>query len=97
LNVPTAARLQTLDQGAAVSAYTVACEMGHSSMAMVEQVYSHLGTIRHRAEVVEYRIEQHTVKLGERLRALQAVGSDATVGTAIDTTAIDSQPSRVSR
>jgi integrase len=33
-----AVRLQTLDQGAAVSAYTGACEMGHSSLAMVERV-----------------------------------------------------------
>ena len=34
----TAARLQTLDQGGPVSAYTVAKELGHGSVAMVERV-----------------------------------------------------------
>jgi hypothetical protein len=37
-------------------------------------VYAHLGTIRHRAEVVEYRVEQHTEALRERLTALQRLG-----------------------
>lgn len=50
-----AARLQTLDEGAPVSTYTVARELGHESEAMVRRVYAHLGTIRHRSEVVEYR------------------------------------------
>lgn len=49
-----AARLQTLDGGKPVSTYTVACELGHGSEAMVRQVYGHLGDVRHRAEVVEY-------------------------------------------
>jgi integrase len=49
-----AARLQTLDGGKPVSTYTVACELGHGSEAMVRQVYGHLGEVRHRAEVVEY-------------------------------------------
>ena len=66
-----AARLQTLDGGAPVSIYTVSRELGHTSPAMVQRVYAHLGTIRHRAEVVEYRVEQHTEALGERLTALQ--------------------------
>ena len=65
-----AARLQTLDHGAPVSVYTVARELGHGSTAMVEKVYSHLGTMRHRSEVVEYRIEQHAEALGKRLEAL---------------------------
>jgi integrase len=65
-----AARLQTLDHGAPVSLYTVSRELGHSSTAMVEKVYSHLGTMRHRAEVVEYRVEQHVAILAERLTAL---------------------------
>jgi hypothetical protein len=34
---------------------------------MVEEIYSHLGTVRHRAEVVEYRIEQHQATLADRL------------------------------
>src|SRR5918994_5281760 len=54
-----AARLQTLDGGAPVSPYTVSRELGHTSPAMVQRVYSHLGALRHRSEVVEYRIEQH--------------------------------------
>ena len=62
-----AARLQTLDGGAPVSAFTVSRELGHGSGTMVEQVYSHLGSIRHRSEVVEYRIEQHTDALGSRV------------------------------
>lgn len=66
-----AARLQTLDGGAPVSTFTVAREMGHSSTAMVEQVYSHLGTIRHRSEQVEYRVGQHREALADRLMALQ--------------------------
>jgi integrase len=66
----TAARLQTLDHGAPVGIYTVARELGHGSTAMVEKVYSHLGTVRHRSEVVEYRVEQHVEALGKRLEAL---------------------------
>lgn len=64
------ARLQTLDGGAPVSPFTVSRELGHGSGAMVEQVYSHLGTMRHRTEVVEYRVDQHKERLGERLAAL---------------------------
>ncbi len=75
----TAARLQTLDQGAPVSVYTVRKELGHGSTAMVERVYAHLGQVRHRSEVVEYRVEQHRTVLGDRLAALR-------FGTAIGTT-----------
>ena len=67
-----AARLQTLDQGAPVSPYTVARELGHGGDSMVRRVYGHLGELRHRAAVVEYRVEQHAAKLGERLAALGA-------------------------
>ena len=67
-----AARLQTLDGGAPVSLYTVSRELGHTSMAMVQKVYSHLGMIRHRSEVVEYRVEQHKRVLGKRLEALSS-------------------------
>jgi integrase len=66
-----AAWLQTLDGGAPVSVYTVSRELGHTSTAMVQRVYSHLGTVRHRAEVVEYRVEQHRTALGDRLEALE--------------------------
>lgn len=64
------ARLQTLDGGAPVSPFTVSRELGHGSQKMVEDVYSHLGTMRHRTESVEYRVELHSKVLGERLDAL---------------------------
>ena len=73
-----AARLQTLDQGAPVSVYTVARELGHGGDALVRRVYGHLGTVRHRSRVVEYRIEQHQKALRERLARLRAgVSADA--------------------
>jgi integrase len=66
-----AARFQTLDQGAPVSPYTVGRELGHGGQSMVDRVYSHLGTVRHRSDVVEYRIEQHAAILGDRLDLLR--------------------------
>lgn len=68
-----ATRLQTLDHGHPVSPYTVSRELGHSSTTMVERVYSHLGEIRHRAEEVEYRVEDHEDELEDQLRTLRAV------------------------
>jgi integrase len=50
-----AARLQTLDRGYPVSMYTVAKELGHGGDTLVKRVYGHLGDIRHRSEVVEFR------------------------------------------
>jgi integrase len=67
-----AARLQTLDQGAPVSVYTVSRELGHGSQRMIEKIYGHLGNVRHRSEVVEYRVEQHIERLVGRLEALKA-------------------------
>jgi hypothetical protein len=58
----------TLDGGAPISLYTVSRELGRTSQAMVPKVYSHLGTIRHRSEVVEYRVEQHKKTLAKRWR-----------------------------
>lgn len=66
-----AARLQTIDNGAPVSSYTVARELGHGGESMVRRVYGHLGNVRHRASVVEYRAEQHRERLGERLASLR--------------------------
>ncbi|MBA2714771.1 MAG: hypothetical protein H0U55_14595 [Rubrobacteraceae bacterium] len=37
---------------------------------MVRRVYSHLGTVRHRSEVVEFRVEQHFERLGDQLRRI---------------------------
>ena len=53
------ARLQTLDRGAPVSPWTVEKELGHGSREMLEEVYGRLGQVRHRSDVVEYRVEQH--------------------------------------
>jgi hypothetical protein len=63
--------LQTLDQGAPVSLFTAAKELGHGGEAMVRRVYGHLGQVRHRAEEVEYRIEAFEDKLKGWLAALR--------------------------
>lgn len=49
-----AARLQTLDNGAPVSPYTVAKELGHDGLSLVDRVYGHLGQVRHRSPFLEY-------------------------------------------
>jgi integrase len=69
-----AARLQTLDNGAPVSPYTVARELGHGGDSLVKRIYGHLGEVRHRSEVVEYRVENHREVLGDRLTALTGSG-----------------------
>lgn len=51
----TTARIQTTDNGKPISLWTVAQELGHASINMVQDVYAHLGTIRYRGEEVEYR------------------------------------------
>jgi hypothetical protein len=66
-----AGRLQTLDRVAPIAVYTVSRELGHTSAAMVERVYSRLGAVRHRGETVEYRVEQHRATLKDRLEQLQ--------------------------
>ena len=65
-----AARLQTLDGGALVSAYTVGKEMGHGGDALVRRVYGHLGTVRHRSAWVEFRVEQHRITLRKHIARL---------------------------
>jgi integrase len=65
-----AARLQTLDHGAPVSPFTVAKEMGHGGDSLVKRIYGHLGEVRHRSEVVEYRVENHLDVLEARLATL---------------------------
>jgi integrase len=64
-------RLQTVDRGAPVALWTVKQEMGHGSGDMIREVYGHLGSTRHRAEVVEYRVKQHGEAVKDRLRALR--------------------------
>lgn len=65
------ARLQTLDRGAPISPFTVAREMGHGGDSLVKRIYGHLGTVRHRAEVVEYRTENHEDALKDSLERMK--------------------------
>ena len=60
------ARLQTLDGGAPVSPWRVGEEIGHGSRAMFEEVYGRRGDVRHRSKAVEYRVEQHFDRQGEK-------------------------------
>lgn len=69
------ARLQTLDNGVPVSPFTVARELGHTSVRLVERIYGHLGEVRHRSEVVEFRIEQHSERLKPPLTTLGELGA----------------------
>ena len=66
------AALQLLDRGAPISPWTVSRWMGHGGRSLVDRIYGHLGDVRHRSEVVEYRVEQYREQLGERLSALEA-------------------------
>lgn len=61
----TAMRLQTTDQGAPVSPWTVKAELGHGSLALIEQTYGHLLTVRHRLDRVEYRPALQVVGAGK--------------------------------
>ncbi len=42
-----------------MSTFTLARELGHTGVHLVERIYGHLGEVRHRSEVVEFRVEQH--------------------------------------
>jgi integrase len=68
----TAARIQTLDRGAPIALYSVARELGHSSTDMIEDRYGHLHdrAVLGGSEVIEYRVEHHHAKIGERVEAL---------------------------
>jgi hypothetical protein len=62
---------------------------------MVKRIYAHLGDVRHRAEVVEYRVEQHLDRLGDRLqrsgfRGTFDTGKDTVAGSAAEATNPDS-------
>lgn len=87
-----AARLQTADrilkpgkhagdadafEWVPVSPYTVGKELGHGGDALVRRVYGHLGHVRHRSEVVEFRADDHAERLGERLAAVRATSRRA--------------------
>jgi hypothetical protein len=57
-----------------VSLYIVSRELGHGAKDMVRRVYSHPGEVRHRSEVVEFRVEQHLERLSDRLQRLGLQG-----------------------
>lgn len=71
----TAARLQTLDNGAPIAPWSVARELGHGGRSLVDKVYGHLGEVRHRSEVVEYRVDQHRGRLREGLDRLDLLNT----------------------
>ena len=50
-------RIQTLDRGEPVALFTVARELGHSGVQLLEERYAHLLTNRRRLPHVEYRFE----------------------------------------
>jgi integrase len=52
------ARLQTTDNGKQISLWTVAKELGHKTVARVEDTYGHPSHYRVRGEVVEYRLPE---------------------------------------
>lgn len=60
-----ASRMQTLDNDHPVSPYTVARELGHSDVTLVERLYGHLQKSRVRSPVVEYR-EAEVISLGRK-------------------------------
>ena len=62
------------ERTARVSVCTVTKELGNGGEAVVRTVYGHLGQVRHRASLAEYRAERRAAKLGERLAAVR--GSD---------------------
>src|SRR2546425_1136902 len=74
-----AAALQLLDGDEPISTYTVARWMGHAGTALVNRTYAHLGTVRHRAKVLEYRADQHAAILGDRLGAVRGQGDRKSV------------------
>ncbi len=52
------ARLQTTDGGKQISLWTVAKELGHKTVARIEDTYGHPSHYRPRGEVVEYRLKR---------------------------------------
>lgn len=63
-------RLQTTDNRKQISLWTVAKELGHKTVARVEDTYGHPSYYRPRDEVVEYRIENQRELVAGRLGRL---------------------------
>ena len=45
---------------------TVAREVGHTDTDMITRIYGHVGQVRHRADVVGYRVDQHREQVEKR-------------------------------
>ena len=58
---------------------------------LVRRVYAHLGDVRHRSEVVEYRLEQHLDRLGDRLQRLVLAGASVTRNATTDEARLETE------
>jgi hypothetical protein len=58
--------------GAWLTIFTVSRELGHGSESLVKRISGHLGTVRHRARVAEFRVDQHQTVLREQLAGLRS-------------------------
>lgn len=67
-----------------MSEYTVAKELGHGGPDLVRRIYGRLGTMRHRADVVEFRAEQHRSILEDRLASLTSADTTSDTAGVID-------------
>lgn len=63
------ARVQTLDNGAPISIWTVQQEMGHATIEMLKDVYVRIGAIRRRGIEVAYPWNEYARDLDTRLVA----------------------------
>ena len=60
-------RVQTLDGGQPISLFTVAREVGHSGIALIEQRYGHLVHVPIRSDVVEYRLDHYANRVVDQV------------------------------
>lgn len=61
------ARVQTLDAVQPIALFTVAREVGHSGVSLIEQRCGHLVHLRKRSEVVEFRLDDFPEQVGQRV------------------------------
>ena len=81
------ARLQTTDADKPIAEYVVERELGHGSGEMLRRVYGKVGRNRHRAEFVEYRVEQHAGILADAIAA-----RDRRLGNSVEIAAVAGGP-----
>ncbi len=63
-------------------AFTVSGELGHGGDSLVQKIYGHVGAVRHRSALVEYRVSDHADVLRDRLLVLHS--SRAAHGSGLD-------------